>query len=64
MQNLGLEPSSFTYDGLVRAVIWGRDIGDTMEVVRSPFSVLTNESLQLAYGILLLWSIDFVCLYY
>lgn len=34
MQNLGLEPSSFTYDGLVRAVIRGRDIDDTMGVLK------------------------------
>ncbi|KAL9238103.1 hypothetical protein vseg_012574 [Gypsophila vaccaria] len=34
MQNLGLEPSSHTYDGFVKAVIPGRRIGDTIELLK------------------------------
>ncbi|XP_021761214.1 pentatricopeptide repeat-containing protein At1g76280-like [Chenopodium quinoa] len=34
MQNLGLEPSSHTYDGLAKAIIPSRGINDTLELLK------------------------------
>lgn len=34
MQNLGLEPSSHTYDGLAKSIISSRGIGGTMELLK------------------------------
>lgn len=40
MENLGLEPSPHTYDGLVKAVVSHRGIDDTMELVSCLISYL------------------------
>ena len=49
MQNLGLEPSCHTYDGLIKAIVSDRGFSDGMEVVRSTSVEIDNHIQELFY---------------
>lgn len=51
MQNLGLQPSSHTYDGIIRAVVSQRSFGDAMGVVSS-ITIILSLGFALFYFIL------------
>ncbi|XP_074263851.1 pentatricopeptide repeat-containing protein At1g76280-like [Silene latifolia] len=55
MQNLGLEPSPWTYDCFVRAVIPGRNFRDTVELLK----IMEEKEVKLYDSTLLILSISF-----
>ncbi|KAI5392672.1 pentatricopeptide repeat-containing protein At1g76280 [Lathyrus oleraceus] len=55
MQNLGLQPSSHTYDGIIRAVVSQRSFGDAMRM----FKKMQQENLKLYDSTLATLSVSF-----
>ncbi|XP_045824397.1 pentatricopeptide repeat-containing protein At1g76280-like isoform X1 [Trifolium pratense] len=55
MQNLGLQPSSHTYDGIIRAIVSQRSFGDAMRM----FKKMQQENLKLYDSTLATLSITF-----
>ncbi|XP_045825431.1 pentatricopeptide repeat-containing protein At1g76280-like [Trifolium pratense] len=55
MQNLGLQPSSHTYDGIIRAIVSQRSFGDAMRILK----IMQQENLKLYDSTLATLSVTF-----